>query len=329
MNKVSFLSEEKHLKDIAAAHFQEVFSGSEVYVKLHFGEPGNEFALTPTDVKPVVNALKGVGLKPILIDTPVNYESPRGTVEGYEKVVEERGYRDLATCVISNNGVEVQTEDYTAEVCKELVEAENVLVLSHVKGHLGAGFGGAIKNLGMGGVTRETKAIEHESAQPKVVAECKQCGTCEEVCPVDAIKIVDGEPQVDEEECIGCSICTLECPHGTLEPEVSYFDDLLGQATAAIINNFSGNAYYVNYLNNIAKLCDCAVDPEGEIAEDIGFLFSDKATAIDQASVDLVREENQEQVFKKHNTKDPMLQIKFAAEHLGEEFPVSYKLNSI
>mgnify|MGYP000568357189 CR=1 FL=1 len=187
MNKVSFLSEDKFLEEIAAAHFQEVFSGSEVYVKLHFGEPGNEFALTPADVKPVVDALKGVGLKPILIDTPVNYESPRGTVEGYEKVVEERGYRDLATCVISNNGVEVQTEDYTAEVCKELVEAKNLLVLSHVKGHIGAGFGGAIKNLGMGGVNRETKATEHESAQPEVVADCKQCGTCEEVCPVNAI----------------------------------------------------------------------------------------------------------------------------------------------
>jgi len=328
MNKVSFLSSEENLKDIAAAHFQEAFSGSEVYVKIHFGEPGNEAAFTPERIKPFVDALKELNLKPILIDTPVTYESARNTVAGYEKVVEQRGYDELAECVVSNDAVEIETKVYTAEVCRELIEAENVLVLSHVKGHMGTGFGGAIKNLGMGGVTKETKALEHESAQPEVVSDCKQCGTCEEVCPVDAIR-VEEQPEINREECIGCSICTIECPHGTLEPRVSYFDDLLGQAAGAVISNCSGNVFYCNFLKDIVKLCDCAVDPGETIAGDVGFLFSDSAIAIDQASVDLIREENQEKVFKKHNVKDPLLQVEYACKHLDKSFPLSYELSEL
>ncbi|MEF8847092.1 MAG: DUF362 domain-containing protein [Candidatus Paceibacterota bacterium] len=328
MNEVSFLSSDENLKDIAAAHFQEAFSGSEVYVKIHFGEPGNEAAFTPADVKPVVNALKELNLKPILIDTPVTYESPRNTVEGYEKVIEQRGYNDLASCVVSNDGVGIEAKDYKPEVCREMLEADNLLVLSHVKGHMGTGFGGAIKNLGMGGVTKETKALEHESGQPEVVSDCKQCGTCEQVCPVNAIEVVDGTPEIDREECVGCSICTIECPHNTLEPDVSYFDDLLAQAASTLINNHSGNIYYLNYLNNIAKLCDCSVDAQGIISEDVGFLFSDDAVAIDQASVDLIREENGEPVFKKHNVKDPLLQVDYARDYI-EGAPDDYELKSI
>jgi len=289
--------------------------GSEVVVKIHFGEPGNKFALTPDDVRPIVNAMKSLGLKPLFIDTPVAYSSPRNSVRGYEKVVKERGYGKIAPFIISNNGIKVKTKDFTAKVCKELVKAKDVLVISHVKGHACSGFGGTVKNLGMGGVTKETKSIIHALSQPKFVSECKGCGICANLCPAGAIKIVNGKAKLDPETCWGCSICQIECPYGCLAPKKAYFDDLLAQAAAAVINNLPKNTFYINIVKNITKWCDCEVNPGGLISKDIGILFSTNPIAIDKASIDLVNKLNGKDLFKEVNHKDPLLHVNFASKY--------------
>ena len=211
----------------------------------------------------------------------------------------------------------MKTKDFTAGVCKELIEAKNVLVISHIKGHACAGFGGAVKNLGMGGVTRKTKSVEHNLCKPRFVADCEECGICAKLCPAQAIKMVNNKAELHSENCWGCSICQIECPYDCLEPEKALFDDLLGQAAAAVINNLPKNTFYINFLRNIVKWCDCEVDPGKIISDDIGILFSDNPIAIDKASVDLVNKSNDKNLFKEVNYKDPLLHVKFASKYTG------------
>lgn len=300
---------------------------SEVMIKIHFGEPGNKFAFTPNDVKPIIDVMKTMQLKPVFIDTPAAYTSPRDSIEGYQKVVQEKGYDKLAPFIISNNSKEVKTKDFTAGVCKELVEAKNVLVISHVKGHSCSGFGGAVKNLGMGGVTKETKSIEHTLCKPKFISECNGCGICVNFCPAKSIKIVDGKARLYPGSCYGCSICQLECPCKCLAPRKAYFDDLLGQAAAAVINHLPKNTFYINFLKNIVKWCDCEVNPGEKISDDIGILFSDNPIAIDKVSVDLINKVNGRDLFREINHKDPLFHVNFASQYTGKE--MDYELVSL
>jgi len=319
MDKVYFLKDFQKLDHKTKELLKGFYSpGSEVVTKIHFGEPGNKFALMPEDVKPIIKAMRFLKLNPVLIDTPVAYSSPRNSVEGYEKVVKERGYNKLALFVISNNGLKIKTKDFTAEVCQELVEAKNILVISHVKGHSCAGFGGAVKNLGMGGVTKETKRIEHCLCQPEFIKECQGCGICVEFCPAKAIKMVNGKAELNLDDCWGCSICQKECPYQCLAPKRAYFDDLLAQGAAAVINNLPLNTFYINIVKNITKYCDCEVNPGGLISKDIGVLFSDNPVAIDKAAVDLVNKLNGRDLFKEINHKDPLLHLNFASKYTGK-----------
>jgi hypothetical protein len=314
----------------------------DIYVKMHFGEPGNEAAFRPEDVRPIVEALEELDLHPILIDTPVKYDSPRNNVEGHSKVVKDKGYHKISDFLISDDYVEVKMKDLTVEVCKELAEAENVLVLSHVKGHPCSGFGGAIKNLGMGGVSPKSKGDEHDMSKPEWTKECHGCRTCAKLCPAGAItmkplkklkkipgkqKPVTQKAVIDLDKCYGCSICEIACPHDCLAPRKAIFDDLLAQGASACIKRMPKNTFYINWIKNIAKHCDCAGDCGGIIGEDVGLVYSENPLAIDEASVDLVEEKNGENVFKKANYKDPKLQIVYAAENLN--FKPDYELEKL
>ena len=299
------------IKDILKGRFK----GKEVLVKLHMGEPGNKNSFTPDDIKPYVKALKELGFKATLFDTPVKYNSPRNSVKGYKKVAKQKGFDGIADVLISNDSVKAKTKDFTAEVARPLAEAENVLVLSHVKGHICSGFGGAIKNLGMGGTTKECKVIQHTLGQPEFVKECQGCGLCTKLCPLGAITMKKGKANVDHDCCAGCSICILNCPYDCYKPKKELFDDLLAQAAVSVIKKLK-NAYYINIIKKICKECDCASETSDMISDDIGVLFDEDALEIDKRSLELIKEKNGKDIFLEANHKDPMLQIKFAKEYI-------------
>lgn len=316
MSKVYFLKEFSKLEESSASLFKNFYPpGSKILIKLHFGEPGNNLAFTPEDVAPVINALKALNLEPILFDTPVVYDSPRNSVEGYEKVVREKGFQKMAPFFISDNGIAVKMKDLNVEACKEMIEAENVLMISHVKGHECSGFGGAIKNFGMGCVTKKSKGEIHALAQPKLVSSCLKCGHCLKICPAKAITMGDTQIEVDLEKCLGCSICQQECPNNSLAPQKALFDDLLAQGAAAVINNLSGKILYINIIKNISVHCDCCADPGAIISHDIGVLFSENPFAADKASVELINNSVGKNLFKEHNHKDPMAHVRLAAKY--------------
>jgi uncharacterized protein len=196
MNKVLFQENKINLNDIVKLIPGDFYKkGVEVVIKIHFGEPGSKTAFTAEDIKPLVELFKKKGMIPVLVDTPVAYDSPRSTKEGYEKVIKEREFDKLCKCIVSDNYIKVMAKDFQVMVSKELVDAERVIVLSHVKGHPCAGFGGAIKNLGMGGVSRETKELEHHLCKPKFVKDCVGCGICVKLCPAKAIIMIETKPR--------------------------------------------------------------------------------------------------------------------------------------
>ena len=268
MQKLKLIKDLSKLEETLKEQVKDVFSKWEsIAVKVHMGETKNPYYIKADVIKKIVYVLNLLELKPFLFDSVVLYGGGRDSVEKYYKTAEEHGFTEEAIgcpIVISDKGVLVKTKDLVVHVCKELAEADGMLVLSHVKGHCNAGFGAAIKNLGMGGVAPKSKADIHKE-------------------------------------------------------EKASFDELLAEGAQAVLKAVGKKVFYVNFLINIAKECDCCNDAGEIVVKDIGVLFGKDIVAIDKASLDLVNKQNKD-IFKKLHTHDPHLQIKYAKElGIGEE----------
>jgi len=260
------------------------FKGARVPVKLHMGEPGNRYFVSPLLVKLAVEKLKSIGAEPFLFDTTVAYPGPRSTVKGHLKVAAAHGFG---------------------------AERMGCEVVSHVKGHIQAGFGGAIKNLGMGGVTRETKQKIHLMCVPVLSRDmCDLCGACAEACPFDAIT-VDGEWRRSKTKCMGCGKCVSVCQVGALRYNVMDLQRALALSAKACVAG--RRVIYVNASDAHAGPIICP---------DVGYLVSDSLAAIDRASLEAV-DTKCPGVFEKVNGVDPSRQIRYA-EGLG--FASDYEL---
>jgi len=237
--------------------------GDRIAVKLHMGEKHNSYYLKPEVIKEIIDVLIDEGVEPFLFDSVVLYAGARDTKQGYKNVAEEHGFtKENIKCdvIIGEKGTVVETKDINVHVCRELDESDGMLVISHVKGHCNSGFGGAIKNLGMGGVTPQSKSVIHQA-------------------------------------------------------EEAEFDNLLAQGAQAVLKAVGKKVYYVNFLIDIAKECDCVNDAGPLIADDIGVLLGKDIVAIDKASVDLVYEQKSG-IFEEIHNHNPYLQIDYA-EKLG------------
>lgn len=323
MNKTFFIRSEKELLSFLEDELKGVFEmHSRIAIKLHMGEPGNKSFIPASFTKGIVLALKNIGATPFLFDSPVTYRSARNNVEGYLKVSEEHGYSEAnvgAPIVISNESVRVQGKNMDYEVCKELVDADGVLILSHVKGHIASGFGGAIKNLGMGAMSKETKAAIHEGGEPVYTEGCIQCGACVENCPTGNIVLKGTRPTFGKTWCSGCSNCVLVCPEGAIKPKLEVFDELLAEAASKAYYLFK-KSYSINFIKNITKLCDCMPKPGPILVEDIGFVCSRNPLAADSASLALIKEhKGVDDIFAEANKKSSYEQINRAANYFKEE----------
>ncbi len=295
----------KELKNI----FKE---NEKIAIKLHMGEKGNKYYLKPDFVKIIVDVLKELNCKPFLFDSPVIYEGGRNTIEKYYKTAAEHGFteNDIGCPIIISNDFEtIKTEHLNAEVCKPLIEADGLLVLSHVKGHMCSGFGAAIKNLGMGGVTIKTKTDIHNFANPMSVGDCLGCGSCVKICPVETISLKNNKAYFNLSGCWGCGLCINVCPSNVLKPKIATFDKLIAEGTYAVLSK-TKKAYYINVLKDITKLCDCCEDPEGIVLDDIGILMGKDIIAIEKASFDLINKKAGKDLFKEIHKKSPLEHIK-------------------
>jgi uncharacterized Fe-S center protein len=323
MTKVYFFSDESKLPGALDALGIADFKGKQVPVKLHMGEPGNKYFISPTFVKMAVRKLKDIGAEPFMFDTTVAYPGPRSTKQGYEKAARRHGFGEEQTgcpVVIGDSGVKVAESGYSFEVAQEIYDSTHILVLSHVKGHIGSGFGGAIKNLGMGGVTRQSKAAIHVMSRPVLVEDkCDLCGDCAEACPFNSLA-VEQEWKHNEATCQGCGVCVAACSKGALRyKEMDLQKGLALSAKACIAGK---RVVYINAMVSISRDCDCDHGARPAVCPDVGYLASTEPAAIDRASLDLIHDVRPD-IFEKTTGIDPSKQVQYMR---GLGFSESYEL---
>lgn len=307
--------------------------GDLVAVKLSFGEPGNTAYLRPQFVRRVVKKIKECGGKPFLTDANTLYVSRRANAVDHLEAALENGFAYsvvgaplvIADGLIGKDFVEIPTKKKHFEFIKVGSAAYNsnaIIGLAHFKGHEATGFGGAIKNIGMGFGSRSGKQMMHSDVLPVVDLEkCLACGKCIRWCPAQAISLVSSSKRhafINQEVCIGCGECTVTCPNGALEigwkQEENLLQEKIVEFTWGILEEKKEKAGFINFLLDICPDCDCASWSDIPVVNDIGILASKDIVALDQASIDLVN--NQEGLPDSElGKKVPKKQDKFKPIH--------------
>jgi len=266
--------------------------GGKTAIKLHMGDPSNVTHISPQDVRILAEKIKANGGEPFLVDTTVLYPGARSTPKGYLKVARENGFGDFEV-VISEKYEKVDG----VEVAKEIVEADSLLVLTHVTGDMSTGFAGAIKNLGMGGVSRKEKRKIHAPMGPRHdSSKCIACGECVKACLFGFLQLVDERLNLTLNDCPACGGCVKACTTGALwessEARKKTFE-LLARAARAVVSPFEGSdVAYVSVLKNITEFCDCTKYVGAFVCEDIGYLTGKDPLEVDSRTVELIHTRN-------------------------------------
>jgi uncharacterized Fe-S center protein len=279
-----------------------------VAVKIHFGETGNTAFIRPVLVRKIVEEIKSVNALPFLTDANTLYLGTRSDAVHHLSTAVRNGfaYSVVEAPVIIADGLRGKSEVCVridqkqfqdVYIAHDVVAADAILSLAHFKGHELSGFGGTIKNLGMGCASRKGKLAQHSSVSPKVKKKkCIGCGECTTRCVQDAISLIKEKAVIDPEKCIGCGECIIICPNKAVEIQwnqtVPDFLECMVEYTMGVLKGKEGKTLYLNFLTDISPACDCLPLNDAPIVRDIGVVASKDPVAIDQASVDLVNQES-------------------------------------
>jgi len=274
-------------------------------LKLHVGEPGTRTFVPPVVAKTLVALLRASGATPFLTDTSVLYKSARDNGIGHAEVAQRHGFgiEHVGAPFIPADGlvggdaeeIPVNGKHFEAvSIASAILRARALLVLSHATGHLGTGFGGALKNLGMGCASKKGKLRQHHGQQPRIdPALCQACGICVQWCPTDSIQVEEAA-QITPETCIGCGECIAACPEDAVTFDWSVMgaqlQERIVEHAAGVLSGKEDNTVFFTAAFNMTKNCDCFGVIEQPVTPDIGVLASRDPVAIDQAVLDLVLE---------------------------------------
>ncbi len=278
-----------------------------VAIKLHWGEVGNLAYLAPPLVRSVVDMVKDCGGKPFLTDSNTLYQGGRRHAVDNILTAYRNGFTQetVGAPIIVADGLKgldyVQVEGKgshfkTLKISSAIYHADAMIVLTHFKGHMLTGFGGAVKNLGMGCASPAGKQTMHSDLSPKVKTKvCIGCGTCVKFCPAGAVQMgADEKAAVNQDLCIGCGECTAVCPTGAIPIRWKTDGKAVMEKTAeyalAALEGKEGKCGFLNFLINVSPDCDCFAWNDAPIAPDVGITASLDPLAIDQASVELVNQ---------------------------------------
>lgn len=275
-------------------------------IKIHFGEPGNLAYLRPNYAKVVVDVIRQLGGKPFLTDCNTLYVGRRKNALDHLDAAYENGYNPFATgchCIIADGLkgtdealIPVENGEFVkeAKIGQALADADIIISMNHFKGHESTGFGGALKNLGMGGGSRAGKMEMHNSGKPHVIAEnCISCGACRKNCAHDAIHFFpDGsgkkKAQIDHNKCVGCGRCIGACPVDAVDCSFDEANDVLNKKIAeytwAVLKDKPH--FHISLVIDVSPFCDCHAENDMPIIPDVGMFASFDPVALDVACAD-------------------------------------------
>ncbi len=281
-----------------------IAAGDLVAVKLHFGEKGNHAFVRPVFVRKVVEEIKGRGAGPFLTDSSTLYPGARKEAVSALTCAIENGFAyavvgaPLIMCdgLRGHTAVEVPVEGEffrSVEIGAEIVEADALVVVSHFKCHELTGFGGALKNLGMGCSSRQGKLRQHSNVAPEVATEiCTGCEICLKSCVHDAIGILEGKARIYPEKCVGCGRCISACLNRAVKIQWNEAAPLvmkkMCEFASGAVKGKEDKSIYLSFITQVSPACDCYGHADAPIVNDIGICASTDPVAIDQASADLV-----------------------------------------
>lgn len=279
-----------------------VREGKLIGIKLHWGEENNKTYLPPSIFRPIIDEIKRRGGIPFLTDSLTLYSGKRREAVSAINLAREHGFDFPDAPIIIADGLRGEnTFKYRIsckhfgelDLCGILKEADGFVVVSHFKGHIESGFGGALKNLSMGFASRRLKQLIHAEVKPSLKEEkCTGCGRCASICPVSAIRLLGGLPVFNLNICIGCASCIAICPVDALKfiwrhNPVDFLERLI-ESAKGVFDHISGRTVFLNFLVNITPQCDCMPYEQEIIFEDIGVFGSNDPVAIDALSLELV-----------------------------------------
>lgn len=292
-----------------------------VAIKLHFGEKGNTAYIRPTFVRQIVDRVRALGASPFLTDANTLYVGARADSVSHLHTAIENGFSFSvvnAPLVIADGlrgasygAVRIQQEFVkTAYIGKEIVEADALISMAHFKGHELSGFGGTLKNLGMGCASRRGKMVQHADVSPKITRKkCVGCGDCVEHCAQFAISLQEKKAAIDSKKCIGCGECLLICSNKAIDvrwnSDMVLFQKKLVEYALAVLKGKEGKVAFLNFLTQISPACDCYGHSDAPIVHDLGIMSSEDPVAIDQASVDMVNRQRALENTSVQANRDP------------------------
>jgi uncharacterized protein len=308
------------------AGFESIdFKNKFVAVKLHFGEPGNLAYLRPNYAKVVCDYVKKLGGRPFVTDCNTLYVGGRKDALGHLDSAYANGYNPFQTGVqtiiadglkgLDERLVPVKGGEYVkeAKIGSAIVDADIIISLAHFKGHECAGFGGAIKNLGMGCGSRAGKMEMHSAGKPQIAQNlCIQCKKCVKICAHDGPQISKEKSFIDHNKCVGCGRCIAVCPNDAVQANFNEANDILNckmaEYTKAVIQDKP--CFNINLVIDISPNCDCHAENDLPIVPDVGMFASFDPVAIDMACADAV---NKQPII-------PESQLDKLGNHTGDRF---------
>ncbi len=322
LGKVYFVSSRADSKDrtltkyrrlVSALGLRRIIAENDlVAIKLSFGEPGNFTYLRPQYVRVIVDEVKRLGGRPFLTDANTLYAGARQNSRDHLITAMENGFGyDVtgAPAVIADGllGHDYRTVSIRGEhfdevkIASAALDADVIISLAHFKGHMVSGFGGTLKNLGMGLGARPGKQMMHSGIHPRVTArECEGCARCLKWCPEGAITLVprprsrkkEKVALIDSGACIGCGECVASCFTGAIainwKTDPAVMQQKMVEFALGVLRDKKGKFAAINYILDVTPDCDCLGWSDNPIVPNIGIAASRDPVAVDAAALDMV-----------------------------------------
>ncbi|MFC1849918.1 DUF362 domain-containing protein [candidate division CSSED10-310 bacterium] len=278
-----------------------------VALKVHVGEKGCSTRMDPKLIAEAVKIVKSCQALPFLTDTAVLYRSRRSNAVEHCLLATEHGFNvdGVGAPFIPSDGllgtheimVPIDGKYYReVPIAAGALETTSIIVFSHVTGHLASGMGATLKNIGMGYSSRKGKLSQHSNMKPAIKkSKCTDCEECIEWCPEGAISNPDGIAVIDKKLCIGCGQCLAVCRFDAVAFNWGVrsleLQERMVEHACGLVKKKKNQLLFINLLLQVTKDCDCLGDAGKPVIPDYGALASTDPVAIDQAALDIIKQE--------------------------------------